>query len=106
MRMSGSKDWLEFGGLLQQQMFLIATDSPFKTNIGIEGEHSQDFSVGIFYFLVFAIFVFTAVVFMFMFKDKGASLKSGEKWLFAWLLLGILVAVVFGATQLLHGVLF
>jgi hypothetical protein len=72
----------------------------------IEGMETQEFSVGIFYFLVICIFVFTAIVFMFMFKDKTQKLKKGEKWLFAWILFGVVVATVFGAAQLLHGFLF
>ena len=72
----------------------------------IEGMETQEFSVGIFYFLVICILVFTAIVFMFMFKDKTQKLKKGEKWLFAWILFGVVVATAFGAAQLLHGFLF
>jgi len=79
---------------------------PFGLDTSIEGMNSQQFSVGIFYFLVVAIFIFTAFIFLFMFKSKGAGLKTGEKWLFAWLLFGVFVALGFGATQLLHGYLF
>ena len=79
---------------------------PFGFDTSIEGMMSQEFSVGIFYFLVAAIFIFTAFIFLFMFKGKGAKLKTGEKWLFAWLLFGVVVAVGFGAAQLLHGYLF
>lgn len=80
--------------------------SPFDVDMSIEGMNSQEFSVGIFYFLVAAIFVFVAFIFLFMFKDKASKLKTGEKWLFAWLLLGVVVAITFGATQMLHGYLF
>ena len=79
---------------------------PFGIDTSIEGMNSQEFSVGIFYFLIVAIVVFTGFVFMFMFKDKAVKLKTGEKILFAWLLLGIVVAVGFGAAQMLHGYLF
>ncbi len=79
---------------------------PFGLDTSIEGMNSQTFSVAIFYFLVVAILIFTAFVFLFMFKSKGSNLKTGEKWLFAWLLLGIFVALGFGATQMLHGYLF
>lgn len=72
----------------------------------IEGMETQEFSVGIFYFLVICILVFTSIVFMFMFKDKTQKLKKGEKWLFAWILFGVVVAIAFGAAQLLHGFLF
>ncbi len=79
---------------------------PFGLDTSIEGMMSQEFSVGIFYFLVTAILVFTVFIFLFMFKGKGAKLKAGEKWLFAWLLFGVVAAVAFGAAQLLDGYLF
>ncbi len=84
----------------------LAGSGPFGLDTSIEGMNSQKFSVGIFYFLVVAIFIFTAFIFLFMFKSKGAGLKTGEKWLFAWLLFGVFAALAFGATQLLHGYLF
>lgn len=94
--------------LVLQGMFAIGVEGsgPFGIDTSIEGMKSQRFSVGIFYFLVAAIGVFTVFVFMYMFKDRTSKLKSGEKWLFAWILLGIIGAVIFGATQLLHGYLF
>jgi len=90
----------------------LATGSgPFGIDTSIEGMKSQEFSVAIFYFLIVAIIIFTAFVFMFMFKGRGkdaktSGLKRGEKLLFAWILLGILVAIIFGAAQMLHGYLF
>lgn len=79
---------------------------PFGVDTSIEGMNSQEFSVGIFYFLVASIVIFTAFVFLYMTKDKTANLKKGEKVLFVWILLGIVVAVGFGAAQMLHGYLF
>lgn len=79
---------------------------PFGFDSSIDSMRSQEFSVGIFYFLVAAIIVFTGFVFMFMLKDKTAKLKKGEKIMFVWLLFGIVVAIGFGAAQLLHGYLF
>jgi len=79
---------------------------PFGIDTSIEGLNSQEFSVGIFYFLIASIVVFTIFVFMFMFKGKASRLKAGEKVMFVCILLGIVVAVVFGAAQMLHGYLF
>lgn len=79
---------------------------PFGFDSSIESMRSQEFSVGIFYFLVAAIIVFTVFIFMFMFKDKSSKLKKGEKVMFVWLLFGVVVAIAFGAAQLLHGYLF
>ena len=78
---------------------------PFGIDTSIEGLKSQEVSVGIFYFLVASIVVFTVFVFMFMLKSK-TKLKTGEKFLFAWILFGVVVSVIFGASQMLHGYLF
>ncbi len=79
---------------------------PFGIDTSIEGLNSQEFSVGIFYFLIASIVVFTIFVFMFMFMGKRSNLKIGEKIMFVFILLGIIVAVGFGAAQMLHGYLF
>lgn len=78
---------------------------PFGIDTSIEGMKSQEFSVGIFYFLIASIIVFTVFVFMFMTRSK-TNLKKGEKILFAWIFFGIVTAVIFGAAQMLHGYLF
>lgn len=83
-----------------------AIESPFATDLSIEGMRSHNYSLGIFYFLIVGIAVFSSVALFFLFKDKTNKLKTGEKFLFAWIFLGIVVAVVFGATQLLQGFLF
>ena len=98
---------------------LLVSDkpAPYGFDTSIEGLSSQQFSVGIFYFLVLAILVFVGIVFMFMLKGKKPSkenesegkaprLKKGEMVLFVWLLLGVVVAIIFGAAQMLDGYLF
>ena len=69
---------------------------------------TQGFSVGVFYFLVVAIIIFVGITFLFMFKDrsKSSKLKIGEKILFIWIMFGVVVAVVFGAAQMMQGFLF
>jgi len=79
---------------------------PFGVDMSIESMSSQQFSVGIFYFLIFAIVMFVGISFLYMFKDKKNKLKTGEKWLFVWILFGVVVAVSFGAAQMMHGYLF
>lgn len=86
-------------------LLVKAGSGPFGIDTSIEGMKSQEFSVGIFYFLIASIIVFTVFVFMFMLKSK-TNLKKGEKILFAWILFGVIVAVIFGAAQMLHGYLF
>jgi len=85
-----------------------ATDkvSPFGIDMSIESMSSQQFSVGIFIFLMIAIAIFAGIIFMYMFKDVSNRLKTGEKWLFAWLFIGVVVAVAFGAAQMVNGYLF
>lgn len=88
-------------------IYAVSTESAeFGVNTGIEGMRSHQFSVGIFYFLLASIIVFTIFVFMFMFKGRGSKLKTGEKVMFAWILFGVVAAVIFGAAQMLHGYLF
>lgn len=81
---------------------------------GVEGLYSQQFSVGIFFFLLFCIVVFTAIVIKFMNSGAGGSagdgqqkrLKTGEKIMFFFIFLGIIGAVIMAAMQLLQGYLF
>lgn len=80
--------------------------NPFGIDASIESMNSQQFSVGIFYFLIAAIFIFVGIIVMYMFMGKNKHLKKGEKWLFAWLIFGVVVAIAFGAAQMLHGYLF
>ena len=93
--------------------FKLAAESekvrPFGIDMSIESMSSQQFSVGIFYFLVVAIIIFVGITFMFMFKSvkgKKTSLKKGEIVMFVWILFGVVVAIIFGAAQMMHGYLF
>lgn len=82
---------------------------PFGIDMSIESMSSQQFSVGIFYFLVVAIIIFVGITFMFMFKGtkgKTLSLKKGEIIMFVWILFGVVVAIIFGAAQMMYGYLF
>jgi len=73
----------------------------------IEGMRSQQFSVGIFIFMVFGVLVFLGIIAMFIkMSAKDTKMKLGEKILFIWIILGVFAAVAFGAAQLLHGRLF
>lgn len=79
---------------------------PFGLDLTIESMQSQNFSIGIFIFLIIGIAVFTGFIFAYMRKGRDTTLKRGEKYLFAWILFGVVIAVLFGATQLLFGNLF
>jgi hypothetical protein len=84
----------------------VAQNTPFGADMSIEGLRSQKFSVGIFYFLIIGILVFSGIAGAFIFKDKTKKMKKGEMILFGWIFLGVIVAVIFGAVQLLQGYLF
>ncbi len=81
---------------------------------GIEGLYSQQFSVGIFFFLMICIVFFTIVVIKFMVSGSkttasgptGSRLKTGEKFMFLAIFLGIIAAVIMAVMQLLQGYLF
>jgi len=72
----------------------------------IESMRSKEYSVGIFFFMVLGIAVFSAILYNFFLRAKSEGMRIGEKILFAWLVLGIVVALAFGAAQLLFGHLF
>ena len=73
----------------------------------IEGMRSQEYSIGIFIFMLIGVLVFAGIIFKFMRSaPAGEGLKTGEKVLFLWIILGTFVAVAFGALQLLQGRLF
>jgi len=106
-----------YAGDLIPRLLVSDKPAPYGFDTSIEGLSSQQFSVGIFYFLVLAILVFVGIIFMFMLKGKKPSkekesegktprLKKGEMVLFVWLLLGVVVAIIFGAAQMLDGYLF
>lgn len=90
---------LDYGSLM------LRVQAPFEDYTGIENVHSQQFSVIIFAFMLLGILLFASIAFAFM-VGKKKTLKRGEKWLFAWIFLGIVVSIVFGALQLLGGYLF
>jgi hypothetical protein len=70
--------------------------------------------VGIFFFLLVCIVIFTAIVIKFMTSGSRSAeingqpkrLKTGEKVMFFWIFLGIVGAVIMAAMQLLQGYLF
>ena len=72
---------------------------------GVDSIYSQQFSIGVFFFMLLAIVFFASIVMGFVAGKHAKGLKCGEKWLFAWIFLGIVVAVILGALQLLGGYL-
>ncbi len=68
---------------------------------------SQQFSVGVFFFMLLGVFVFSAIVYSVIFgKYAPKTMRVGEKVMFGAIILGIVVAVIFGGLQMLDGYLF
>ncbi len=67
----------------------------------------QAFSEAVFAFLLVGVFVFSVIVVIFWFsKNRPGQTPIGEKIMFSAIVMGIVVAVIFGALQMVVGVLF
>jgi hypothetical protein len=78
-----------------------------KLDLSIEGMRSQQFSEWIFVFLLISIIIFSGIVIAFMFsKNRPKEMKLGERFMFTAIIMGIVVAVIVGAVQMLGGYLF
>ena len=68
---------------------------------------SQQFSEGVFAFLLIGIVVFSGIVIALIFsKNRPEKVRLGERLMFAAIIFGVVVAVIFGALQMLGGYLF
>lgn len=57
--------------------------------------------------MLLGVIVFSGIVFMVMFGNHAPKqMRLGEKVMFALIIIGIIVAVIFGALQMLGGNLF
>jgi len=83
-----------------------AENSDQVYDLGIESMRSHGYSVGIFIFLLISIVVFLFILGAFWKHSEGASIKTGEKVLLGMIVVGVIVAILFAAAQLLDGFLF
>jgi ABC-type sugar transport system permease subunit len=68
---------------------------------------SQQFSEWVFVFLLVGILVFAGIVIALLNNKKNASkFRTGERLMFAAIIMGMVVAVILGAMQMLGGYLF
>ena len=76
-------------------------------DLSIEGMRSQRFGLGVFVFLLIGRLVFSSIIDAVLPK-KGTSepMRLGEKIMFGAIIMGVVVAIIFGATQMVSGVLF
>lgn len=78
-----------------------------KLDLSIEGMRSQQWSEGIFAFLLVGIVVFCGIIVALLFsKNRSKETRLGERLMFGAVILGVVVAVLFGAVQMLGGYLF
>lgn len=85
----------------------MSDDTSPKLDLSIEGMRSQQFSVGVFFFLLLGIAVFSAIVYGVLFgKHAPKTTRLGERLMFGAIILGIVVAIIFGALQMVAGYLF
>lgn len=78
-----------------------------KVDLSIEGMRSQQFSVGVFFFMLVGVVVFSGIIYTVAFgKAAPKQMKTGEKVMFGAIIMGTVLAVVFGGVQLLAGHLF
>jgi hypothetical protein len=86
---------------------LVNVNTLPKIDLSIEGMRSQQFSVGVFIFLMLGIFIFSSIVYSVVFgKYAPKTLRLGEKIMFGAIIVGVAVAIVFAALQMLSGYLF
>jgi hypothetical protein len=89
-------------------MWMLGLNEPgSRVDLSIEGMHSQRFGVGVFFLLILGILLFSGLI-VAVFRGSGDQrvTRKGEKWMFAAIILGVVVAVVFASLQMLSGVLF
>ena len=79
--------------------------TPFGMDLSIEGLSSQRYSVFIFAFLIMQLILFAYIIYVYIKKTK-AAVKTGEKVMFGAIMMGMVIAVIIGWTQLIEGYLF
>ncbi len=101
-----------FGALLAQlgqhgKISVLSEAASPKLDMSIEGMRSQQFSVGVFFFMLLGVLVFSGIIYAVAFgKHAPKAMKTGEKLMFGAIIFGTVLAVVFGGMQLLTGDLF
>jgi len=85
---------------------LAGVASP-RLDMSIEGMRGQQFSVGVFFFMLLGVLVFSGIIYSVAFgRYAPKTMKPGEKIMFGAVIVGTILAVVFGGMQLLSGDLF
>lgn len=86
----------------------VAVAADNKTVLGvdlsIESLRSQQYSYYIFAFLVVSLIIFSIIIYIYMPKKEG-RLKKGEKIMVGAIVMGVVIALLFGWLQLIEGYL-
>lgn len=86
---------------------ILAGAATPRMDLSIEGMRGQQFSVGVFVFMLIGVFVFSGIIYSVAFgRFAPKTMKKGEKLMIGAIILGTILAVVFGGMQLLSGDLF
>lgn len=93
--------------MTQLHVAQLSSDISPKLDLSIEGMRSQQFSEWVFVFLLLGVAVFSGIIIALMFgKNRPKQVRLGERVMFGAIILGVVVAVLFGAMQMLGGYLF
>ena len=97
-----------FKVLNEELAFSIVAESEnnlvFGIDMSIEGLRSQIFSDYIFFFLILSLIFFSYIIYLYLPKNLK-ELKTGEKIMFASIVIGVILAVLIGYVQLIDGYL-
>jgi hypothetical protein len=89
------------------QISQLSSDISPKLDLSIEGMRSQQFSEWVFVFLMVGVVVFSGIIIALVFgKNRPKQVRLGERLMFGAIIGGVVVAVIFGAMQMLGGYLF
>ena len=106
-----SSDLSIFGSRLQgawDNYVILAEKTGRVLDLSIEGMRSQEFSVGMFFFLLFGIGFFSVIVGGLLIgrkKTETEKMRKGEMIMFGAIIMGIIVAIIMASVQMLHGYL-
>lgn len=85
----------------------VGGETSSKLDMSIEGMRSQQFSIGVFIFMLVGVAVFSGIIYAVAFsKASRGKMRTGEKVMFGAVIAGTVLAVIFGAMQLVGGDLF
>src|SRR3569623_1246136 len=89
--------WIEVSDVKDYKSVLVV-------DMSIESLRSQQYSNYIFVFFVLSLIIFSFIIFLYMPKKKG-RLKKGDVVMVGAIIMGVVIALLFGWLQLIEGYL-